>query len=80
MSHCYGMLFLEYVFESHYLSHHYVKISPYSVMLGPYTLMIKYALKDNNNDNDNNDHNDDDNDSNSNSNSKCFYCIIFTHI
>ena len=59
ISHCYGISFIEYVFESHYLSHHYDQISPYCVILGPRTLMIKYAKTndDNNYDNNNNDNN-----------------------
>ena len=43
MSHCYGISFVEYVFESHYLPHHYGQISPYCVILGPHTLINKYA-------------------------------------
>ena len=34
MSHCYRMLLIKYVFESHYLSDHYDQISPYCVILG----------------------------------------------
>ena len=43
MSHCHGISFIEYVFESHYLSHHYGQISTYCLPLGPHTLIIKYA-------------------------------------
>ena len=43
MSHCYGISFVEYVFESHYLPHHYGQSSPYCVILGPHTLINKYA-------------------------------------
>ena len=43
MSHCCGILFVEYVFESHYLPHHYGQISPYCAILGPHTLIMKYA-------------------------------------
>ena len=41
MSHCYGISFVEYVFESHYLPHHYGQSSPYCVILGPHTLINK---------------------------------------
>ena len=51
MSHRYGILFVEYVFESHYLPHHYGQISPYCATLGPHTLIMKYAWND---DDDNN--------------------------
>ena len=61
MSHCYGILFIEYVFENQYLPHYYGQISPYCVMLGPHTLMIKYAQNDAAAANDNNDNNNDDN-------------------
>ena len=42
-SHCYGISFVEYVFESHYLPHHYGQSSPYCVILDPHTLINKYA-------------------------------------
>ena len=70
MSHCYGILFIEYVFKSHCLSHHYDHISPCCVILGPHILLIKYALIDNddyyNNDTDNDNVNDNINNNNDN--------------
>ena len=63
MSHCYGILFTEYAFENHYLSHYYGQISSYCVILGPHTLVIKYVCTDND-DNNNGIDNDDGNDNN----------------
>ena len=53
---------VEYVFESHYLSHHYCRISAYCAMLEPHTLMIRYALIDNDDDDDDGGDDDDDDD------------------
>ena len=66
MLHCCGIVFIEYVFESHYLSHHYGQISPHFVMLGPHTLIIKCAYNDNNNDDDDDNNNDSDKNNNDN--------------
>ena len=56
-SHCYGKLLVEYVFECHYLSYHYGQIQPYFVILGPRTLIIKYAYNGHNDDDDDDDDN-----------------------
>ena len=40
MSHCYGISFIEYVFECHYLSYHYGQISPYFFILGPHSFLL----------------------------------------
>ena len=80
MSHCYGISFIEYVFECHYLSYHYGLIRPYFVILRPQTLIIKYAsnYNDNNNDDDDDDvddhdDNDNDDDDDNNNNNDNYY-------
>ena len=59
MSHWYGILIIEYVFNYHCLSYHYGQIPPYFVIL------------DNNNDGGDDDDDDDDDDDNDD----IMYCI-----
>ena len=75
MSHLYGILFTEYVFECRCLSYHYDRIPPYFVKLDN-------DDDDNNNDNNNNDDNNnngnDDDDDNKNNNNNNEIIIIIT--